>query len=410
MNIFKSILIYLVIVFDSSAFALTLHDAYDSALVYRPTQKIAKIDISISKEKRSQAWAEFYPSVSLKRDDDWYDSVSSSIATNRHQSTTRANISQPLYQGGGEYAGLRIAKRNVLVAEENLKDINLNIFREVASRFIDLLSLDTEIKTLDDQTKLLSERIGLLRSRAKIGRSKLSELVAAESQLARVMAEKLKALSQKKVIEGEFLWLTGKEPTQLEEPVAIGSIEPNKISEISIGQVPEIVLQKRQLENAEDGIDVIKSDFWPELDLSANYYLNREGFLSTSDWDVSLSFSWELFSGMSTRSAVGVKKLIVDQEKLKLDDLSNRKKMELQTKKQKLTLLLKTIDALKKAQELAEKSYLEQQREFEKGLVSNLEVIRSLDDYLQARRTYDNQRYEAQFAWIELKLLVGVIK
>ena len=157
--------------------------------MYRPTQKIAKIDISISKEKRSQAWAEFYPSVSLKRDDDWYDSVSSSITTNRHQKYHPCEYFSTVISRWWRIRRIANSEAKCFGSRGELKDINLNIFREVASRFIDLLSLDTEIKTLDDQTKLLSERIGLLRSRAKIERSKLSELVAAESQLARVMAE-----------------------------------------------------------------------------------------------------------------------------------------------------------------------------------------------------------------------------
>ena len=43
-------------------------------------------------------------------------------------------------------------------------------------------------------------------------------------------------------------------------------------------------------------------------------------------------------------------------------------------KNKKLTLLLKTIDALKKLRSWQKKSYLEQQREFEERASLNLEV------------------------------------
>ena len=63
---------------------------------------------------------------------------------------------------------------------------------------------------------------------------------------------------------------------------------------------------------------------------------------------------------------------------------------------------------LKKAKELAELNYKQHVKEAKQGLVSQLDVLRVLEESIQAQQMFDQQEFETKKAWVQLKVLAGV--
>ena len=92
-----------------------------------------------------------------------------------------------------------------------------------------------------------------------------------------------------------------------------------------------------------------------------------------------------------------------------LQDAKNRLQADYEGQASLLTWQKETVQKLETAVDFAKKNYDEQVKEFSRGLVSNLEVLRSLDDYLSVKRTLDREKLNLKLAWIELGIISGKI-
>ena len=85
----------------------------------------------------------------------------------------------------------------------------------------------------------------------------------------------------------------------------------------------------------------------------------------------------------------------------KLGDFSILKKEFIAQK----NILLK----LENAKKLSELNYKQHLKEARQGLVSQLDVLRVLEESIQAQQIYDQQEFEIKKAWVQLKVLAGVV-
>lgn len=388
---------------------VSLDQLYASAIQNTSVLKDKIHALAIAREKKIQGLSKVLPTLSIESSQAWRDPVDVGAFGEASQNTTKIALTQPLFQGGSEFAALSITKRLPEIAELEKDQTAIQFYFVLAERFFTILRLKSEAALLKEQEEILRSRVSTLRKRAEIGRNRLTDVLSAESQLARIRAElgqsensliaerqKLKNLTGLKTIPALAL---------KQDPEAL-VVPPDWDKRIE--KNPQLGALELQVENARKRISISQSEFYPSVDLAGNYYLNRAGILSDSKWDVTLTATWNLYNGGSDSAAKRIQTLEVFRLEESLNEIKRNLNNEFLALKEEFGNQKEVITRLKRAVRLARQNYQQHLQEVQQGLVNQLDVLRSLEELLQVQRAFDFQRFHTQITWVKLRTLAGV--
>lgn len=400
------------VLFISGSFATaqTLPELYQAAVKNTAAVQDSSLSLDIANYEKRKVYAEVLPTLSAYSTTVWRDQVASAgLFGEEKQHTSYLSLSQPLFQGGSEYYALGIAKRLPKIAALNKHQAEIDLYSRVAEAFYNLFRLGREFRTLEEQEDTLKTRVKTLSKRAKIGRNKMTDVLSAQTQLARVRAERAQTESAMLRAEALLKNITGlSEIGDLKDFETVDSLMVPAAWEQNIEQSPMIRKLGLELETADKELGVANGAFLPSVDVEGRYFLERDGNLRESEWDVSLNASWEIFSSGSDYSDRKVKKLEYERLLMQQRDLKRNLINDYSTLKKDFTIQQATVTKLSEAVKLSKRNYRQHVKEGNQGLVSQLDVLRALADYLEVRRAYEKQIYETKISYIKLKSLAGV--
>lgn len=381
---------------------ITLSESYKKALGYRSEITEAKLSEKAAQFKLSLARGSFLPTLIAVSETEWRDQPESNPQRER---STYLNLTQPLFKGGSEYKAITRSKQQVVQARDTTTLQEWLIFEVVADSFYKIIEIENDLENLETQKKLLEKRVLALERRTSIGESKASDVKVVHGQKARILAELSHRRFELDTERADFSFITGVSTTT----ILTDETNPDKsIYNPETWSHPEVKLQETALEIVDTDLSIAKSGYLPSLNLASNYYFERgTGFFSKSKWDVSVNLTWQLFSGLSTRHAVSLKAVEKDVARSKLENLKNYYSNHFESLKREVNGRRNAVKELVRAVKLIEDAYEEQKREYEQGLISNLDLLRAMDDLLQTKRSYQRERVAFARAFVRLKHLGG---
>jgi outer membrane protein len=396
---------------STEASSMNLTEAFELAKQSRSTVLNAELEVDVSRYQRNEALSKVLPSASLFSESRWQESGTTSSGRNfgeSYQHSLGLDGEMELLSRDGTLFAIPIASRlrKKRRAERDLALIEL--YREVSTSFYELLLIQKTLNNLRDQENLLKERVALLKQRAQIGQSKRTEAISAQSEDARIVAEKLRRELELARAEKRFLALIGTKATpQLRDGLELAKLEIPPETELT--NSPEIRTALLEMKIADSEKTRTLAGFLPELNLNGRYYIDKTGSANPSDWEFGLNASWEFFSAGEDIAKRRSAELRHRQAQNSYSNLLREKQRAYEAERQTFEMLSKTLTALNQSLQLAEQNYQAHQEEFKNGLVSNLDVLQALDTYLEALQSRDSVTYEIKQTWIELQLLAGRI-
>jgi outer membrane protein len=238
----------------------------------------------------------------------------------------------------------------------------------------------------------------------------------AEAQLASVDAQALNGQGLLSESLERFYLLTGldknesvdyKKEAQMD--LEVESLE----NYLSKALAREDVQNKRlSIELSERELTISKGYHLPKLDLNSNYYFNKTGSTTAyrnSDWDLSLVLTIPLFEGGTTQARVRESVEKKQEAIYVLSDYEKTVKTDVTTKYETFKRYQGQIKAYDQALLKAKSSYDETLRDYRLGLVSNLDVLTSLNLYLDTKRNAERNRIQAVMTKKLLEASAGVL-
>ncbi len=391
-----------------TAQAQTLAELYQAAKSQTAAIQDRLLAVEIAKEQKSQVVATALPSVTAQSNNVWREQANVGPFGEAYQHSAFLNLTQPLFQGGSEYYAIGAARNLPQIAEYEKQQEELRIFALVAQAFYQTVRFQNELKVYGEQQKTLQDRLQTLKNRAKIGRSKTTDVIAAQSQLARIVSEQSRVERSLVASKRNLKNLSGVDNINLlVDPVSATTLQLNPDWDKQVSNNPQIKANELLLKNAEKERKAAQGTFLPNVDADANYYLDRAGILRDSSWDVTVVARWNLFNGGNDASEVRIRRLQAAQIEARLSDIKRTLQNDFQSLKKEFYLHQKTLSQLDEAVHLARQNYQQHLKEANRGLVSDLEALQVLEDYLQIRRTHDQQVFEAKMAYTQLQALAG---
>ncbi len=398
------------------AFGLTLEQAFEQALSQLAAYQNQEINVEIARRQKRLAVGSLLPTLSAQSVNTWREQPadSSGVATRfgeEHQHNAQLTLVQPLFQGGSEYYGLGIASKEVDRQRLIQNQTKLDIFLRVATEYYNVLIWQEDIEVLKDQIDLLNRRIRFLRNRVRIGRTKSTAVLSAEAEHARVDAEMAMAQNQLDMAVQQLSYLIGTpvDRQELETRLDPRALSFSSTAEELARELPDVRAVQTNLDQARSEVRVVQGGMLPRLEASGNYYLDRSGILEGSSWEVNLVATWTLFNGGRRWAQMQIERLEVQKLERDFEDILRRRRTEIQSARETFQSQITQLEKLEHAVRLAERNYQTHQAEYDRGLVSDLDVIQAMNDFLTVKRSLTRTRLQAQLSYFRAQSAAGVL-
>lgn len=401
----------------TSVIAVTLEQAVESAVEKNESIAQSWSQLQQSEEYVRQIRGNIFPTLTLEGSYLRQPKLSDPIASNffpEEQTTTNLKLKQPLFRGLREFNALERQKFLTAAEKQNYLLRTMEVYQQVSASYLEILSLQQDVRNIEAQQKIYRDRVRDLQSRARRGESSTTEALTAQSTAATLDAEFLIQSSKLRAARENFAVLTGldasTELTDFPENEASEPLKPLSEFIARVEERPDLRFSISAAAAAREDVSIAKGAHWPTIDLEGNYYLSRpRGFSEDLDWDVQVRATLPLFEGGTTQSKVRLAALQSGERDLAVNQTRRKAEAEVKTLYDSLTMRVSQLKALKLASDLAEKNYQTLLRESRRGLSRSLDVQMGLTEYRNSKRNYDQARYQARLDRIRLELAAGYI-
>lgn len=387
---------------------LSLSAYYQAALQRSETAAIQLQQIDQAEERYRQANAALRPTIRGEVNYTWQDPLPagspSTLSSLTQQRTSRISASQPLFRGMREYAALRQSRDLLAAQRQDYRQARVALYLDIVRNYYTILALESDLANYQEEIRLNQRQARDIQTRVRIGRSRDSELLNQRSTISTLQASMEQLRGQLRVAREVFAFLSGLDAnTRLQDDRHLPEqLQPVTQYLAGIMLRPDVHAAGQRLTAAAEGMAIARGEGYPSLDLIANYYLQRPGYLENSKWDVTLLLTVPLYSGGTVQSRVREAGAIRNQAELTRGLVLRQARQAVRSLYQSLESNLSQLKALAKATRAARKSYAAQLRDFRLGLVTNLEVLQALTEYQQNQRSLAHIRYTAKSNYLQL--------
>lgn len=406
--------VFVIMLSLSAQGAVTLKEAFEASRNNMESIKKAQNLQEAGEELPVQARAALLPTITGVANETRIDKPIVPAGVNKAFVLTRQysyalRMQQPILRGG-VVSGYQLAKDQELLTKFQKDATMVNLYQLVISSYYRYYQAQLDVKNLTELLKLSRERVQEIRTRTTLGKSRRGELVQAEAQVLTAQSQidqgNINFIQAKKLLE----FYTGIANIELAPLTMIPKELPGMSTYLDkVKTRPDLLASSQQVQIAERQISVAKGGHYPQLDFVGNYYFDRTGTLATSDWDAALVLSLPLFQGGAVTSRVRQAAQQKNAAKMDYHQSLRTAETDVTVLYQNYIMLHSQLDALKNAVGKAEEAYKLNRHDYNLGLVTNLEVLQSLNIYIETKRTYDSLLASAHMTYKNIEAATGAL-
>ncbi|MFA7613722.1 MAG: TolC family protein [Candidatus Caldatribacteriota bacterium] len=392
---------------------VSLKDAYTKAKENMETIKRANAQLNQAEARKNVARAAFLPTISFEATDTRIDQPTAAgvnrafVLTRQYSAAMR--LRQPLIRGG-VLSGFQLRDEEYLLAQFQKDYSYISLFQILISSYYNLYLAQVDLKNLQELRDLSEERLKEISSLARVGRSRQGEVVQAQTQLLTAKAQYEQGVQALKEAQENFAFYTGLSNAVVDAPSSL----PSQLKDFSyyvdkLNSRPDMLAAQQELKIADRQVDLSKGGHYPSVDLVGNYYFDRTGVLQTSEWDVGVQVSLPIFQGGSVVSQIKEATEAKRVAELNTSEKIRQARTDLSVFYKNYHQILVQLTTLKDALKKAEEAYKLNQKDYRYGQVTNLEVLQSLNLFIETKRAYDNLLILAHMTYKNLEASAGVL-
>ncbi|MBI4343709.1 MAG: TolC family protein [Candidatus Omnitrophica bacterium] len=388
---------------------LTLAECYALARKRSETVAIQQELIRETQGRFVQALSTALPSLSFNSSDKRQDGAGTSAFTLRDVPERKFVLSQPLFSGFREFAaiaGSRAEQRQRTLEKQRAEHLLLG---DVADAFYLLREQRAVLGVLELTRSTLLERLEEMDERVRLGRSRSSEIASLEAELRRVEAQIIQVRGREATARQLLEFLTGLEGVEgLDEPEELPPAPEEEASYVARAkQRPDVLASFEAWEVARKEVTVARADLWPDVDVDANYYVERAGAAADVAWDATLTVDVPLFEGGKAVGNIRSARARAEQARLAHQRAQRSAALEAGEAHTQFTAALARVAMLRQALEAAQTDYRLQLDDYRLALVNVLDVLETLQTLQQARQDLTQAAHEAKRLHWQLRIASG---
>ena len=391
---------------------LTLLDCYQLALAQSEKVAIDADQIKIAEAHFLTVLGNITPHISFISQDYQEKKMPAQSDPTGLQATKSSqrqlNLTQTFFDGFKTIAATRQTRyEKTQFINEKTRGEQL-LLLDVANAFYLLIEKRDDIHALEKTRMALDSRVKELIVRERLGKSRPSEIVNAKAQLYNVESSIEVAQNQEIIVRQllEFLigWRVGELADTYEFPATL------KVKDYYVAKAlgrPDVAATEYAWHASRENIKVVDSEFLPNAGINANYYTQRTGFDKGVDWDVTFAVNIPIFEGTDVLGRSKEANLQADQSWQEFHLTKRRAPYEIEDAYETLTTAMSVRNTLRKAYSTAKYNYHLQKKDYERRLVSNLDVLAAIQTLDDSERNYIHALYETKRQYWDLRVAAG---
>ncbi|HED08496.1 MAG TPA: TolC family protein [Ignavibacteria bacterium] len=310
----------------------------------------------------------------------------------------KVSLKQPLFTGFKLKSTSEIAEFNSLAAKQDYTKEEKDLIFNIKNSYWNLFKAE-KIK------KVVNENVGQIKAHLKDVKNLFDQGLATRNDVLKVQVQlaeaKLRQIDAKNAVQLSMVNLDNILVLPLSTEINITEIpsrEKQKTQDLSellqtaYKNRADLKAMNYRINASKKGINLAKSDWFPQVYLSSNYYYSnpnrrilptRNKFYGT--WDVSLSLSFNLWNWGATGDRTTQAKMQYEQTKDFYASLKDVIKLQVTRSYLNVKKALEKMKVAKKSVKEAEENYRVTEDKFENGLVINSELLDAEVALLQSK-------------------------
>ncbi len=408
---------------------LTIEDAVAEALRSNQDYLMARSELERAEAAIQQATADAYPHLSLGSTytrnmiipEMVFGGQTFKLGTD-NQIDAGLTLTQPIWQGGKVLAAIKIARTYRKYTEAAVNEAGAEITFSVRGAFLDVILARDVVNVYRDALAAAELNLAMVTKMQSQGVVSEYEQLRAEVEVANLKPQLLQAQNQAELALHalrNLLSLDLAESIELQysfDSTVIGNrLTLSRITELAIAKRSALRQQDYLKDITRRAVGIAKSEGSPKFDFVSQYgwryqadNLKLDGNDWSPNWTASISLSFPIFDGFSTKAAVRTAK--VDKLQAELGYEKIREQVELQVRDAFLRYgeATERLQTQRKTIEQAEEGLRISRIRYQNGVGTQLEILSSESALTQARTNYVQATHDAALAVYRLLRVSGI--
>ena len=388
--------------------SLDLNAAYQLALQRNETLQMTSQEIRAAEARYWQAVSAVLPHIGLRATERLSNAP---LTTGGRKDGFLGEVrgSWLVFDGFRQYnlAGAEAAQKRGLTQE--LIRARQLLYLDVGDMYLQIIGLEKDLEVLQNLLSALNRRKGELVDRISIGRSRKSELLSTETDIAATQSEMASVRGLQGASRELFAFLIGvpashytltKPPGGLPQADDLFAYLWKSGARADLQAAAEYETARQRVVSADKGA------FWPSIGVEAGWTA-VESPSSNEDWSVVVSAELPIFDGGFRASQLAESKANLRISQLNLTRARRLADYEVRLAYNNFISAADQYLKLSVAERTAAENHGSQQKDYELGRASNLDVLLSLTNWQQLRRQLLAADIRARSNLIALEVAAG---
>ena len=387
---------------------LTLEESIQLALERNLEVQVAKEEILFAREGKNRARTGFLPRLSAgyeyRRLSEASTTVGGITSENADQDQYRftGTVAQPLFSGFEILSNYQLAKLGLDVAQIQLQRTRLDLILAVKKSYFEILRAEKISQVAEQSVRQLQEGVRVAQNFVQVGMRPKVDVLDAETRLGEAELQLIVANNDTGVAKARFNTVL-RQP--IDTPVAVVDVLTTQSYErsyessqqIALQHRPELLEANKNVAIAEKEVTLVKSDYYPDVTLSANHYrrgddptVDGSDFVDRENWDIVAGATWTFFEWGKTRYATNQQRARLRQAKESLEQIKDGILLEVKTAFLSVQAAERGIQVAAKSVESAEENFRISQERYKEQVATATEILDAQTRLTQARTNYTN--------------------
>lgn len=290
-----------------------------------------------------------------------------------------ATVSWPVFTGGRIQAGIDAAQASVAASQATFDGVSAEMQSLLVQRYFTQVLAAQAYTVRAATTKTLEEHLNRAQRLQEEGQVARTEVLRARVAWSEARSDLESARHNLRLAESALAaLLASSEPFELSSALPhapdLPALQP--LIEQARQANPSLRAAREQQQRAEAGVRAARGEQLPTVALFAEHALYDYNLdLLSSDWVVGVRLQWTLFGGGSSRHRTTAARMQADEVSYRLAHGTRDIELLLRQQHSQLANALSRLEAYADMRELADESLRAQQRAFEAGVASSLDVV-----------------------------------
>jgi len=424
-NINKSSLLLIALTFSHSTIAQeTLQQAFATALSQNQRIFAAKANSQAAEQQVLAAQGERFPQINVRGG---YTQLSDTptaqtvvegqnaefAVSEAGSGNAQAIISVPVFTSGRISHNIEAAEASQQATKFNESTTALNIKLQVAHAFIAIFRAEKSLQVAQSHLISLTAHEKDVNNLYQQGMVARNDLLASQVSLSNAEQRVLQQENTINIAKAHFNQLLNRDLTTtvelLEQFPDIPQGDFSALSQEALVKRPELnalTLQTHALEQQAASVD---AQLWPQINVSGGYQYQQNSYQAHEGmWMANATLDWKIYDGSSSHRSDALTHQALALSAQHNDLIST---IQLQVRKSWLDLqeAQKRVQVTQKATSQADENLKVSTERYQQGLATNTEVLDAEDLRIQSYDNFNNARYDAATANLNLRRAIGTL-